>query len=204
MFVSFITHTPLFFWARGNISISPMRWWKLRVHKGKDVVQDIDPDGRKRRSIGMIVSVSLTTTVILIGSDVINIAHSYPIVFAIVTLPLSVVRWRTGFGSTQRSLPTATFAVEIIYSLSGALNVLLFLITRSQLLLPRNLSAKRNRTGVAPSITLAEGKAEITELIVGGLEARQRQRGHEPVPLGSLPREDDMDWRMPMAEHYPE
>jgi len=57
MFISFLTYTPLFFWARGNISVSPTHWWKFRMHQGKDVVQDIDPDGRKRRSIGMIASV---------------------------------------------------------------------------------------------------------------------------------------------------
>jgi hypothetical protein len=52
MFVSFITYTPLFFWARGHITVSSTHWWKFRVHK--EVVQTIDPDGRNRRAIGMI------------------------------------------------------------------------------------------------------------------------------------------------------
>jgi len=59
MFVSFLTYVPLFFWARGNITVSSTHWWKFRVHSSSDVVQDIDPDGRKRRSIGMIVSVNI-------------------------------------------------------------------------------------------------------------------------------------------------
>lgn len=57
MFVSFLTYVPLFFWARGNITVSPTYWWKFRVHRGNDIGQDGDPDGRKRRSIRMIVSV---------------------------------------------------------------------------------------------------------------------------------------------------
>ena len=81
-------------------------------------------------------------TGIPIGSDV--AIYSYPVVFAVITLPLSAVRWSSGFGRKRHRLPTATFAVEFIYSLSGALNVLLFLFTRSNLLLPRN------RLGVAP------------------------------------------------------
>src|ERR1700733_9555763 len=70
--------------------------------------------------------------------------YSYPVVFAVITLPLGAVRWSSGFGRKRHRLPTATFVVEFIYSLSGALNVLLFLFTRSDLLLPRN------RLGVAP------------------------------------------------------
>ncbi|KIM74393.1 hypothetical protein PILCRDRAFT_828227 [Piloderma croceum F 1598] len=176
--VSFLTYTPLFVWARGNISVSPTHWWKFRVHKGKDVVKDIDPDGRKKRSIGMIV---------------------YPLVFAVITLPLSAVRLRTGFGSTTRHLPTATFVVEFIYSLSGALNVILFLSTRSELLLPRNVSSKVSRSGVAPDIRLTDTHADITDLTIASLEVRQRSRGLAPVPLGSLPKEEDSDWHLPVS-----
>lgn len=71
MIVSFLTYTTLFVWARGNISVSPTHWWKFRVHKDKDVVQDIDPDGRKKRSIGMIVSV-ISPSLFLFGSDIVT------------------------------------------------------------------------------------------------------------------------------------
>lgn len=196
MVVSFLTYTPLFVWARGNISVSPTHWWKFRVHKGKDVVQDIDPDGRKKRSIGMIVSV-ISHSPFLSGSD--TVAHSYPLVFAMITLPLSAVRVRSGFGSTTRHLPTATFIVEFIYSLSGALNVILFLSTRSELLLPRNVSSKMNRSGVAPDIRLTDTHTDITDLSISSLEVRQRSRGLAPVPLGSLPKEEDGDWHLPAS-----
>lgn len=178
MFVCVLTYTPLFFWARGNITVSPTHWWKFRVHKDKDVVEDIDPDGRKRRSIGMI---------------------SYPLVFAVTTLPISVVRWRSGFGSTSRRMPTATFVVEFIYSLSGAVNVLLFLLTRPELLLPRNISSKRNKSGAAPG--LAGSKTDGMNFTISRLEARQRSRGPEPIPLGLLPGADDEGWHLPASGH---
>jgi hypothetical protein len=60
MFISFLTYTPLFFWARGNITVSTTHWWKFRIHK--EAIQTIDPDGRKRRSIGMIAFVYLTAS----------------------------------------------------------------------------------------------------------------------------------------------
>jgi len=176
MFISFFTYTPLFFWARGNISVSQTHWWKFRVHRDKDAVQYIDPDGRKRRSIEMIV---------------------YPLVFATLALPLSVVRWSTGFGSTGHQMPTATFAVEFVYSLSGALNVLLFLFTRQSLLLPRNRS---NKSGLALGVTLTESKPEVMDFMVSRLKTRQRSRGHEPIPLGLLPGADDVGWRLPASE----
>jgi len=162
MFVCFLTYTPLFFLARGNIAVSPTHWWKFKLYKDKDVVEDIDPDGRKRRAIGMI---------------------AYPLVFAILALPLSVVRWRTGFGASGRQLPTATFVVEFIYSLSGTLNVLLFLFTRSDLLLPQNISSRRNRLGIPPAVTtMAESKTEGTGVV------------------GLLPGADDVGWHLPVSK----
>lgn len=79
------------------------------------------------------------------GSDV--AFCRYPIVFAVTTLPLSVVRWTSGFGSIRHKFSTATFVVESIYSLSGAVNVLLFLSTRPDILLPGP------RLGRAPGAT---------------------------------------------------
>jgi hypothetical protein len=121
--------------------------------------------------------------------------HRYPLVFAVITLPLSVVRWRSGFGSNIRHFPTATFAVEFIYSLSGALNVLLFLYTRSDLFLPRN------RLGVAPKPTLAGGQADHTDTTNSKVEASPRSDAHQPLPAVLLPGADDKGWRLPTSEH---
>jgi len=118
MFVSFLAYTPLFLWARGNISVSETHSWSFQLQRSIDAGQGIDPNNDRRwRSVRMIV---------------------YPIVFAVTTLPLSVVRWKSGFGSSRHPFPTATFVVEFIYGLSGAFNVLLFLFTRSNLLVPRD------------------------------------------------------------------
>lgn len=70
MFLSFIAYTPLFFWARGNLTVSPTHWWKFEVHTDKNVVQDLDPDGRKRRAIGMIAFVIITLAVIQVGFNI--------------------------------------------------------------------------------------------------------------------------------------
>jgi hypothetical protein len=125
---------------------------------------------------------------------------SYPIVFAVVALPLSVVRWTTGFGSTPRHMPAATFTVEFIYSLSGALNVVLILLTRSPLLLPRGTSRDRNRLGVAPSVSLPKmnrGLSDVSRPDSSILEMGARDK---PVPLESLPGEGNMGWHLPSSK----
>ena len=53
MFISFIAYIPLFFWARGNITIDRVHWWKVDFHRATDVGGN-DKDGRKRRAYGMI------------------------------------------------------------------------------------------------------------------------------------------------------
>ncbi|KAF7972377.1 hypothetical protein HWV62_18086 [Athelia sp. TMB] len=57
MFVSFAAYTPLFFWARGNMSVDPAYWWKIRFHKNATDEHTIDPDGKKRRAMGLIAYV---------------------------------------------------------------------------------------------------------------------------------------------------
>jgi hypothetical protein len=125
---------------------------------------------------------------------------SYPIVFAVVALPLSVVRWTTGFGGTPRHMPAATFVVEFIYGLSGTLNVVLILVTRSPLLLPRDTSRDRNRLGVAPSISLPKinrGSSEVSRPDSSILEMGARNKS---VPLEPLPGEGDIGWHLPSSK----
>jgi hypothetical protein len=126
--------------------------------------------------------------------------HSYPIVFAVVALPLSVVRWTTGFGSTTRHMPAATFAVEFIYSLSGALNVGLILLTRSPLLLPRGASRDRHRLGVAPSVSLPKSKRGLSEVSRPDSSILEMGTRDKPVPLESLPGEGNMGWHLPSSK----
>jgi hypothetical protein len=69
----------------------------------------------------------------------VNPAHrfsvtSFPLAYSIVVLPISLARWL----QYSHHVPSAVtfFAVTVFY-LSGAINVLLFLITRPELLLFR-------------------------------------------------------------------
>jgi hypothetical protein len=138
------------------------------------------------------------------GSDI--IVFSYPVVFAVTSLPLSVVRWSTAFGSsTKHRLAAATFAVEIIYSLSGAFNVLLFLLTRSGLLLPRNLSSKKKTLGKALGTTVTaansmQSEAYSRETSFSNAGGRQNSRGHQPTPLSPLPDADDITWHLSVVK----
>ena len=58
---------------------------------------------------------------------------SYPLAYSLVVIPLSVSRWLL---FSHKNVPSAaTFFGIIMFNLSGAINVLLFLIVRPQLLL---------------------------------------------------------------------
>ena len=58
---------------------------------------------------------------------------SYPLAYALMVVPLSVSRWLL---FSHKNVPSAaTFVGQIMFNLSGAVNVLLFLIVRPHLLL---------------------------------------------------------------------
>ena len=68
--------------------------------------------------------------------SVVNAAHklaSYPLAFAIIVLPVTIARWSL-FNHKDVS-SAATFFAVCVFNLSGAVNVLLFLSIRPQLLL---------------------------------------------------------------------
>ena len=68
--------------------------------------------------------------------SVVNPTHeilSYPLAYALMVVPLSVSRWLL---FSHKNVPSAaTFVGQIMFNLSGAVNVLLFLIVRPHLLL---------------------------------------------------------------------
>ena len=58
---------------------------------------------------------------------------SYPLVYSLMVVPLSITRW---LSFSHKNVPSAAlFFGNIIFNLSGAANVLLFLIVRPHLLL---------------------------------------------------------------------
>jgi hypothetical protein len=197
--VSILAYIPLFFWARGNITVSTEHWWKITFHSSKENIQGIDPDGRRRRSLGMIAYVMLFSRS---GPQSDNIAvHSYPLVYSVIVLPLSVVRWITGFGTNPHQMSSAaTIIVISIYSLSGALNAMLFLLTRSDLLLLGNASSAQSKgLGLAPGITLTVG-TDRPSGVTDTDSTRSRTKSRQP-PTGLAPDVEDEGWQLPTIEH---
>ena len=74
----------------------------------------------------------------------------YPVIYSIVTIPLTAVRFKTNFGQKQNLHPVATFVAIFIYSLSGFFNALLFMLTRKDLLFTNSRDLKQEKVGVAP------------------------------------------------------
>lgn len=69
--------------------------------------------------------------------QVVYLAHrsfSYPLAYSFIVLPLSITRW-LAFNSHHHVPSAATFFGIIIFNLSGAVNVVLFLFFKPQLLL---------------------------------------------------------------------
>jgi hypothetical protein len=123
LFASFLAYMPLVLWTRVIQTGSPLHRWKFQLRPDQDNVPTFIHDAGTQRLIVMIVFVISPS--FPERSDI--GVHRHPFVFIVVTLPLSAVRWLMGSSSAERNMPAATFAVEYIYSLSGALNVLLFL-----------------------------------------------------------------------------
>ncbi|KAI9442147.1 hypothetical protein H4582DRAFT_1926706 [Lactarius indigo] len=108
LFVSVIMYIPLYFWTKGRLSVDSEKWYKFRLKESDDGYT------RRRSALGML---------------------SYPLAYSIVVLPVSITRWLV-FSNKNKKVPSAAafFAVSM-FNLSGAINVLLFLIVRPGLLL---------------------------------------------------------------------
>jgi hypothetical protein len=84
---------------------------------------------------------------------------SYPVVYFILAIPISAVRWKSGFGSAAKSLPSAApLATECLFSLSGLVNVFIFVFTRSDLFMASNTETKGHRLTISalPSVNLSK------------------------------------------------
>lgn len=77
-------------------------------------------------------------------------SSSYPLAYCLVVLPLSVTRWRS-FDVHHHVSSAGIFFGVTMYNLSGAINVLLFLAVRPQLLLfPRPDELPEQEMELAP------------------------------------------------------
>ncbi|KAF8502233.1 hypothetical protein F5888DRAFT_1918945 [Russula emetica] len=108
LFASAILYIPLYFWAEGHLSVDEESWYKFHMS---------DPDRRvgyaqRRAALGMLL---------------------YPLAYSLVVLPIAITR-RLLFSHHNVS-SGAVFFGNAMFNLSGAIDVLLFLNVRPQLLL---------------------------------------------------------------------
>jgi len=106
LFASVVMYVPVHFWMKGQLSVDNEKWYKFRLAK-----TDIE-SSQRRATWGILF---------------------YPLAYSLMVIPLSISRW---LQFNHKSVPSAAvFFSDIIFSLSGAVNVLLFLIVRPHLLL---------------------------------------------------------------------
>ncbi|KAH9170451.1 hypothetical protein EDB89DRAFT_2071969 [Lactarius sanguifluus] len=106
LFASVVMYIPLHFWMKGHLSVDDEKWYKFRLVKS-----DVEYS-KRRATLGILL---------------------YPLAYTLVVIPLSVARWLL---FSHKSVPSATtFFGLTMFNLSGAVNVLLFMIVRPRLLL---------------------------------------------------------------------
>ncbi|KAH9040682.1 hypothetical protein EDB85DRAFT_2083550 [Lactarius pseudohatsudake] len=154
LFASVIMYIPLYFWMKGRLSVDPNKWYKFRLSESDDGYT------QRRSALGML---------------------SYPIAYSFVVLPVSIVRW-IGFRTNKNAPSAAAFFAVSMFNLSGAINVLLFLIVRPGLLL------------FSPPEEFGEpGGAEIEDPTAGStIFPDTAKYSHSPQPTG-MRLEDDAD-----------
>ena len=116
--------------------------------------------------------------------------------YAIMVLPMVVCRFITKFGSDDHRVASpATFTFEAFFSLSGAVNALLFILTRSELLGLGNKSGKRHKLGIAPEVT-------PSELRVNDMDSMRTRSTRQNLAgdVGLLPVSDEGGWALPVLE----
>ena len=133
-FTSIILYTFLFFRVRGNITVDPLDWRRVRFKWRRwntgngDGDGYFDGSGRGARG-GEAGRRAAREALSMIW---------YPVTYTALVLPLSIVRWSTfrPIGQAEPNVPFAlTCVVVTIFSLSGIVNVSLILLTRKNLLL---------------------------------------------------------------------
>ena len=134
---------------------------------------------------------------------VVNSAHRYrssryPLAYSIVVLPISAARF-SEFGHPHRVPSAATFFANSTFYLSGAINVLLFLIIRPELLLfPRPeelaepeiiLAPQRTSPAIFSNVASFQQSPEPTSASLGAGGSRD---GGSPSHVTSRPISEDI------------
>ena len=158
---SIFFYTLLFFRLRGNIQVDPQDWTRIRIRlhpraHGAPSFLDAPFTAACREAMAMVW---------------------YPICYTLLVLPLSIVRWRTfrapapgGQQNVHVETPFAVTAVVItVFGLSGAVNVVLIMLTR------RNLLLFGQRRGVVRS-TVQESRDSSAARFGSGLTVSEQSR----------------------------
>jgi hypothetical protein len=115
--------------------------------------------------------------------SVVNAAHalpSYPLAYSVMVIPLSISRW---LQFNHKSVPSAAvFLGEIMFNLSGAVNVLLFLIVRPHLLL---FTPPEEFVDSEPEVELANPRTSPSLRLFSDVYT------HSPQPMGAELKNDD-------------
>ncbi|KAG8960205.1 hypothetical protein FRC03_006898 [Tulasnella sp. 419] len=118
----------------------------------------------------------------------------YPIVYIILILPISVVRWLEPTRDETNPLPTElTVIAGVIFSASGLVNVLLYVITRPTLLPSwrschrRTDRLQRNGRGGLKNDVESEGESTMPEMTVISVESGAKE-GTLSRPLSMVSR----------------
>ncbi|KAI0276651.1 hypothetical protein BGY98DRAFT_1167349 [Russula aff. rugulosa BPL654] len=140
LFASVVLYIPLYFWAEGFWSVDEgynFHWSSADKRVGY---------AQRRATLGMLLYRS----------------SSYPVAYSLVILPLTIAR---NVQFNHHNVPSAAtfFGVSIFY-LSGAINVLLFLIIRPRLLLfPRPKQLDEREIQLAPQEDTGAANSSDTE-----------------------------------------
>jgi len=159
LFASVVMYIPLYFWTKGCFSIDPEKWYKIRLSESDERYQ------LRRAALGMLF---------------------YPLAYSLMVLPLSIARWSQF--NNEKVTSAATFFGVSVYNLSGAINVLLFLIVRPHLLLffPPEESREPEAAELGQPAT---GSAIFTDM---------PKYHHSPQPTG-MGLVDDGEWEPPLG-----
>jgi len=125
LFTSVLLYIPLYFWTEGRLSVDEKKWYKFHTHTFSQRGSRSEY-AQRRAARGMLF---------------------YPLAYSFVVLPLSVARWSL---YDHRHMPTGfVFFAVCTWNLSGAINVLLLVLIRPQLLLLTRPEVKVNvRVGI--------------------------------------------------------
>ncbi|KAH7101733.1 hypothetical protein BKA62DRAFT_770231 [Auriculariales sp. MPI-PUGE-AT-0066] len=111
-FSSILFYVPLFLFIRGNIEVDAVKPWKMKWRKSEHRRQ-VSSFNRNRQSLKMLL---------------------YPIVYLVIVLPLSAVRYIAFVQGDNKVPPAGTFVGIVPFHLAGMLNVLLLIFTRPSIL----------------------------------------------------------------------